>query len=209
MDPELIFILIFILAPLIERLLNAGKKKKTPQPPQQRLPESYRDEEERPRVLVARREEQSAAEMLPDDLWEILTGERRAPRAPVPAPPEPVEEEELWSLEADSSEDDWSAASLPETEVLPAPVPSPELPVPRARFERPLPARAAPETVSLEALDIDGRRRHEQFHERLDRSRAQKVARAGAAPKPSFHSASEARRAIILSEILGPPKGLQ
>src|SRR5690606_31866725 len=59
----------------------------------------------------------SAADMIPDELWEILTGERRrptpmsAPRMPVPAEaeeaPRPMAWEEDQAEEEDGTEEEW------------------------------------------------------------------------------------------------------
>jgi hypothetical protein len=109
----LLLIILFIVAPLLERLLKAGR-----QPPEQGDPEAPRGpgqplprqqprrmppadaEEDLPfRSVPAghQREESAAADMLPDDLWEVLTGEKRPqprqrreePRAPAPTAPVP------------------------------------------------------------------------------------------------------------------------
>lgn len=204
MDPEIIFILIVILAPLVERLFKAGKQQPPEPPPQRRM------EQSEPPVQVRRegRGQDTAATMLPDDLWAILTGEQPAPaRLPLPEPPEPEEEE--YSLEA-ASEEDWL-----EEEESAAAVPAPpreswrtssEVAIRRAEFSRPAPDREPPRIVSLEQLDIDDRRRHEEFHERLNRS-IQTGASSGSAGL--LATPDDLRRAIILNEVLGPPKGLQ
>jgi hypothetical protein len=94
-DYGLLILILFLLAPLLERLLGLGRPKQGPpgegeQPGAeqrgQRLPDQRRvpadDQEERPFRSIPSadaQEEQSAATMLPDDLWEVLTGEKRAP----------------------------------------------------------------------------------------------------------------------------------
>jgi hypothetical protein len=100
----LLLIIFFILLPLLERLLGRGQQQQqqqgqrrpgqpVPGPQQQRVPPHQREEEEVPfrSVPAQHRDEDEAAGMLPDDLWEILTGERRQrPQAP-PPPPQPAE----------------------------------------------------------------------------------------------------------------------
>ena len=223
MDPALLLIIVFIVAPLIERLLKAGKGAQQPpeQRPGQRIPPQQRVPEPRPQPRLpqhrqesAGRSEDAAAEMLPDDLWEILTGEKRTPRAPAPAPevePELIDErypveaypDETLSLEEAAldqpSERGWMSRLPEDTEV----VVSPEA------YERPLPERHLPRVVSMEALEFDTEKRHDSFHKRLETLKpAAKVRR----PAPSlyrFTNDEDVRRAIVMSEILGPPKGLE
>jgi hypothetical protein len=120
LDFGLLLLILFILAPLLERLLGMGRGQQPPQGPggpqgprpgqrtpgepmpgqgQRRMPQPRdAEEEELPfRSVPAghRNEEDPAAGMLPDDLWEILTGEKRPPRQAPPqqgqeAAPQPV-----------------------------------------------------------------------------------------------------------------------
>ena len=219
MDPALLLIIVFIVAPLIERLLKAGKGAQLPPEPrpQQRIPPQQRVPQQRPpqqRERSAGRSEEAAADMLPDDLWEILTGERRTPRAPVPVPevePEEIDEQypvEAYPDEAQSLEEaalerpsprGWLSKYPETTEVVLGP----------EAFERPIPEREVPQVVSLEQLSFDSEKRHDRFHQRLETlTPAAKVRR----PAPStyrFTSDEDVRRAIVMSEILGPPKGLE
>ena len=225
MDPALLLIIIFIVAPLIERLLKAGKgTQQPPEPrPQQRIPPQQRVPQPRPqqqtlpqhrREESAGRDDDAAADMLPDDLWEILTGERRTPRGPAPTPrAEPQDVDERYPVEAypdeapsleeaaleQPSERGW-LSRLPEE---PAVVLSPE------SYERPLPQRDVPRVVSLEELEFDTEKRHDSFHRRLETLTP--VARVQR-PSPGvyrFTNDEDVRRAIVMSEILGPPKGLE
>jgi hypothetical protein len=223
LEPGLILIIVFILAPLIERLLKAGKGAQLPPEPrpQQRIPPQQRVPQPRPqqrlpqqREGTAGRSEEAAADMLPDDLWEILTGERRTPRAPVPAPemePEDIDEQypvEAYPDEAQSLEEaaleqpsprGWLSKYPEQTEVVLGP----------EAFERPIPEREVPQVVSLEQLSFDSEKRHDRFHQRLETLKpAAKVRR----PAPSlyrFRDDEDVRRSIVMSEILGPPKGLE
>lgn len=188
--------------------------------------------------------EQSAQVLLPDDLWEILTGERRH----TPTPPAPVDQHEaddrgvavsaegLGYDEADVDPDDRNAPVMWRSEEL-----EPEfepawsrdrsawleeetraandehtgVPV-RSRDPRELPERVirkAPvrprehEVVSLEEIYLqdDGRRTRarERRSARSTAETAWRQSSAGAARRRAL------RRAIILQEVLGPPKGLE
>jgi hypothetical protein len=241
LDPTILLIIVFIVAPLVERLLKSAKtdaERKTQQRPPRVEP---RPQDEAPPRVVVRRQTQddSAADMLPQDLWEILTGEKRSP-VPQPTPaPQPAPD---WDVDNTSYEDDVEsydeAQSLetasdewvsPPPEPAPAPTPEParyparaqrNAPEPRKRevwrnpelhdatFERPIPVRDAPVVVSLEELDIDGRKRHDSFHDRLERMPAGVRGRTQAASGYRFKSPEELRHAIVTSEILGRPRGL-
>jgi hypothetical protein len=100
LDFGLLLIIVFILAPLLEKLLGAGRQRPGQQPPvppggrpqQGRVPPSQRSrvpaDDDTPfrSVPASHDDDESAASVLPDDLWEILTGERRAPRQDAPGP---------------------------------------------------------------------------------------------------------------------------
>lgn len=222
MDPAILLIIIFIVAPLIERLLKGGKGAQQPpeQRPQQRLPQHQPfpqrqppQRRQEPVAGPAADEDDAAAGMLPDDLWEILTGEKRSPQLPVPhEEPEEFEEayateeypeearslEELASLEGPSP-GEWVSDMPEETSVI----------VPADAYVRPLPKRDVPRVVSLEELDIDDRKRHEEFHERLDSFGGPARVRRPARSAYRFRTDEDLRRAIVMSEILGTPKGLE
>lgn len=100
---------------------------------------------------------------------------------------EQVDDEELFV--------DLPGAEEPAPEVLPAQHPAP------------------PQVVSMEPLNVDRAAEHQRFHDRY-------VARPSSAPPPrptNVHSPIAAmlrerdgvRRAVILSEVLGPPRALQ
>jgi hypothetical protein len=93
-DFGILLLILFILAPLLEKLLKAGRPKEPPveqdpgQQAGQRLPQQRQQSlpgDERVRAESAN--DEPAAGVLPDDLWEILTGERRPQQPPRPAPP--------------------------------------------------------------------------------------------------------------------------
>jgi hypothetical protein len=221
LDPAILLIIVFIVAPLIERLLKAGKGTQPPeqQPPQrmppqrtppQRIPPPQRTPPQRePEPMTAGRPADAdvAAEMLPDDLWEILTGERRAPRPPVPRE-EPDEVVESYPV-ADYPEEEASL-EVPTAGGWMSELPDePAVVLPPAPYVRPLPQRATPGVVSLEDLEIDTAARHDQFHQRLETLRAPARVRGRAPNAYRFRSREDLRRAIVMLEVLGTPKGLE
>lgn len=103
-DPILIILfIVFFVLPLLEKALKKGK----PPPPQQDQRPQRHDaevEEQQHGALPSGRapaqppaEPGPAADMIPDDLWEILTGERR-PRPTAERHPRPTAEPE-WERE--------------------------------------------------------------------------------------------------------------
>jgi hypothetical protein len=283
LDIGLLLIIVFILAPLLEKLLASGRKRQQPPelPPGQRLPGQRQpgqgtgrtqqrwpapDEEETPfRSVPAGHgdDDESAAGVVPDDLWEILTGERRPP-------PQPQREE---PAEAAPSGMGTESAERPPID-RPAPPIDRPVPQPAARDRSPRPARDAQPTRERTRPKVDMRdrtrppvelrdrsprerdpeklrptgrpvsaadayvrpehvraervitshddrilgdeERHTRFHERLDSSAAlaaaTAAARAAALAGPQvyrFTDAADLRRAIVMAEILGPPKGLE
>ena len=201
----LVFI-VFVLGPILEQMRKKGQRRPPGPPPQQqrrplpRPPESARipqsSREAPPRVatqepVATRTEEVSAAEMLPDELWEILTGQPK-PR-PVPPPPAPdVEDEETADEELITAED-----VTIETR--------------RSRFEEAVsveapPPREYPVVVSMEEVP-DPRKRHAAFHEKIQQTAIATPARM-AIPR-YFSTPADLRRAIIMQVVLGPPKALE
>jgi hypothetical protein len=224
LDPFILLILVFLFAPLIERFLKAGKAQQPPEerppeqrPRQQRMPQQHppqRGEGRHEPVGASRTAaDDAAADMLPDDLWEILTGERRPPRLPLPQEvPDTYEDtysvedypEETETLEEMASREspapgEWISQRPEETTgVLP---PDP--------YVRPLPRREMPRVVSLEDLEIDDVERHDQFHRRLDTLRPPARVRRRPSNAYRFTGEEDLRRAIIMAEVLGTPKGLE
>lgn len=234
MDFGILILIIFILAPLLEKLLKAGKPQEPP-PGQQRGPLPQQRGQPRAQTRTAEGDE-SAATVLPDDLWEILTGERRQPRQEPDAPQPPARlpeaappgrEEPLRRLPGRPQQRPATAGPAGRERGLP-PVelrrtrPSPEsLPQRRApssgpppsaadRLVRRAPSREAPAIVSSEVPIEDPELRRARFQERLA---AMSTPELGGGPrgihKHAFASEEELRRAIIVSEILGRPKGLE
>lgn len=271
MDFGLLLLIVFILAPLLEKLLTGGKQQQPPEQqqgprpgqrrpgmpvpgePQRRVPPAQDDEELPFRSVPAgHREEEEAAAMLPDDLWEILTGEKRPQRqppaeaqAPPPVPAAPPREpdaaqvREIERLERKRREEAERVAELrradqrraarqqerdsmrsrdpvaprqrrlPSVEVRDRPLPqrrraSGPPPGEADRYVRPVPVRAAPDVYSHDA-DIPA------SEERRPRWRRLEVEEAQADTGPQVQilgNREELRRAIIMAEVLGRPKGL-
>lgn len=148
----------------------------------------------------------SASEMVPDDLWEVLTGERRS-RSPAP---EREEAEPSWSEDSvavqdglgEMAETDWVATPWDEE-------PDDD--------EGPVSLEViGPEAVSLEQPLQDPEERHRDFHDKMDSLiEATSIGSGGSRPDPAgplraaLQDPSEVRQAVLLSEILGPPAGLR
>jgi hypothetical protein len=233
-DPAILLIIVFIVAPLIERLLKAGKQNPQLPPPQQRIPQRPRQRlphEQQPEEWEQDEQEQQAggyraesrgdpaAEMLPDDLWEILTGERRPRPGPRPAPGASLprefdytQEEEGQSLEGRSLEDEGllqtpsEVQSSGEWSTEPATL---EVVLPAEPYIRPNPVRLAPKVVSLEEIDFDYDQRHDEFHDMLDSLDGPARVKRPALSPYRFKSNSDLRRSIVMAEVLGKPRGLE
>jgi hypothetical protein len=231
-DPAILLIIIFIVAPLIERLLKAGKpnpppQQRMPQRPRQRLPQEQQseeweaDEQEQAGGYRAESRGDPAAEMLPDDLWEILTGERRPPQRPGPRPgpdasqPREIDYslEEGRSLEGSSLEDEAllqapqrEASSSGEWSTEPDAI---EVVLPAEPYIRPNPLRPVPKVVSLEELSFDPDQRHDEFHDMLHTLGGPARVRRPALSAYRFKTDEDLRRAIVMAEILGTPRGLE
>lgn len=226
MDPTLLIILIFVVAPLIEKLLKAGKQEDKPPLPRQRPRPRMEGRAERDlpergieiRMPPAQREEQArrdagpAADVLPDDLWEILTGERRSPLPTPPPPDSAYDEPDETAYGPEPAGAEFSHDDIESSDVLPVPAraESPSRPARGRSYDEMLPVRAPPRVVSMEPTSFDDSVRHRQFHDRLDnlppRARVQRRRHPRAA---DFMTDADLRRAIIMTEILGPPRGLQ
>jgi hypothetical protein len=257
---SILLLIIFILLPLLEKLLKAGRPPQQDQqqdeaglPPRRRTPPAEEQEQLHagPRSPPAGDEDEAAAAMLPDDLWEILTGERR-PRAeprpmdqdvpveprqtPAAAPPQPDREPILGSRPEPvrtRTGPDPRERRLPPAEKRPLPraaerrLPSVEMrrarpaEAPHRRPAAPPPSAAdklvrkvkvhePPTLVPMMGTTIeDSDVRRARFHERLASGPpAATIARRGVHAY-AFGSSEELRRAIVLREVLGPPKGLE
>lgn len=206
---ELLFILLVILYPLLEGLARRRKASRDAEGP----PESRRagpleggtsaPEEETARAGTDRGE--AASDILPDDLWELLTGEQRRGRGARP-PIEPdvdggVKDETAWAstespiaVDEDAARERWTGPSDDE-------VPRSE-PV-SLEYE-------GPEAYSLEQPPPSPEVRHARFHARLDAAptpRSRPRRRSGLTRRLARRGTL--REAVILAEVLGPPRGLE
>jgi hypothetical protein len=224
---EILFILFFILIPVLEGIRKSRQRRDSPdiELPDRPSPRPSRGPEPTARrerygepadgPLPPRRPEPEpveAADMIPDDLWEILTGERREGRRPTPVEDHHEPEDEPWMAEPDER---WQEEPAWERE--------PE-PVAEERFE-PRPWMDSPEAMRDEELS-----RPVEIHmpEPVD----ERTARAPRPPRPprislrevveapkvqrrtsplmrSLQSQAGLRQAVLLKEILGRPKGLE
>lgn len=167
--------------------------------------------------------DRSAAAMIPDDLWEILTGERRPP-APEPAwEPDVSEPGAPWDAEGEPAPHGTRPAAPTPYGVEDAGAPhggwggSPD-----AGAERPSRRRAGeaesletiptvdyPVVVSLETPPPAPERRHRAFHEKLAATARQPRPDRRAAVPNGLRDRAALRRAVVLREVLGPPKALE
>jgi hypothetical protein len=207
--------IVFIVGPLLEALKRKGKppqqppQRRTPPPqrvPQQRLPQPPSRMEE---VTTKPRSEESAATMVPGDLWEILTGQKELP---VPTTPQPMPERKRpsWDVVYDPEADDDEETEFDEAAVRDdVDVETRRMRVEGQSLER-LERHPEPIIISLEENLPTAAQRHAAFHQKIT-AVAPVVA---AAPSPGrvllpLGNLPELRRAFLLQEILGKPKGLE
>jgi hypothetical protein len=235
MPDNLYFLLLFfffVVIPILERVFGKGRQQ-APPPPQPRReapPEEWQQEREprgQPRALdrppyrdesagVGAHTDQDApaADMVPDDLWEILTGEKRqrpAQGAPRPEPewePDPETGWGAWEVETEEAEapvDVFDREIGGEGEQVERLRQAREDQVHTA--ERALPhARAieVPAEITPAIRSRGGRAgalADEELRLRQARPRREAPRLAGYLP--------EFQRAFVLSEIFGKPKGLE
>lgn len=218
---EILFIALFILFPIVEQVL---KKKRAPGP-QQQEPEDRPLEDEVPDRLErpgrgdgpASQDPGSASDMVPDDLWAVLTGERREPRVEEAPGSEPSgwdeEQSPAWGEARRDEKRRWARQNAPWSidDDQGAPPDQAATPVPESLEEY------GPEAYSLERLDLEpesleqplpsAEARHRQFHELIDRPPRKRKARRSRVSRALREPAS-LRQALILNEVLGTPKGL-
>jgi hypothetical protein len=200
--------IVFILGPLIEALKRKGKPPQQPpqrhvppRAPQQRLPQPSRTEE----VSAKPRTQESAATMVPDDLWEILTGQKQAPV--LTTPPETRERNPHWDVvyepEAEAEEVAEESAAREDVNVE----------VRRARVEaqslETIGRHPLPVVISLEDNLPTAAQRHAVFHKKMVDSELVVVAAPQWKPLLVVGDLAELRRAFLLKEVLGTPKGLE
>jgi hypothetical protein len=156
--------------------------------------------------VSSRPREEKAATMVPDDLWEILTGQKAPPVLTTPQPAPPVERKpQPWDVvyDPDEEEEEADEESLVVEDV--------NVETRRARVEaqslETLERHPQPVVISLEDNLPTLAQRHEAFHKKI----ATPVPAAAITPKRprlSFTNRSELQRAFLMQEVLGKPKGL-
>jgi hypothetical protein len=251
----ILIVAFLIVGPLLEKLLKGRRGEQPPQqapqrqrpgqPPQrQRLPDGRMTTEQRQRLPDGRtttvagpgtdRESatpaQDATDLLPADLWQILTGQQPVPEATARYEPEPEPEPEPLPRRAPVAERPQSvlakrraadeekrlqrrSASVTRTAPADEERQAAELILRRERTQA---ARrrfdhSAPRIVSLETEPGSEMVRHDAFHDRLDRLRKPATVRTQNVRIDvglDINDAASLRRAILQQEILGRPKGL-
>lgn len=257
-------IIIFFVAPILEKILKAGRGDDGQQlppgrrPPQQRIPGAPPARPgAQPPGRAPSRPEDRAAELIPADLWEILTGQKRPepspPQPPVlPAPPgesdaaararvraEETHQREVLREEGRQTRAAERAAQAAARRAARTTTDRPSIGPPaggttiqRAGGGRPIGDeelaaevvihRREDETarrrkydhdigpiVSLETEPLADAKRHAAFHDKLSGLPAPAGRRRDTGALVQLGTGSELRRAIMLKEILGPPKGLE
>lgn len=148
---EILFIALFILFPIMEQVMRRRRAEAEESDSDELGPDPMETGPGEVSPRSSEREPIQASEMVPDDLWAVLTGETRHPEG-VEREEEPEEPEEPWS----DSDPRWE----PEPEEPPAVV-SLETPLDSAearhrRFhdiiDRPVPRRPARRSRALRAL---------------------------------------------------------
>jgi hypothetical protein len=192
----IVLFVIFVLGPIIEQ----ARRKQRP-PAQRRRPGMTPPAEARPGpparteppVPRSETEDASATTMLPDELWEILTGQPRPKPEPQRVPAPDVEIEDV-DLEETATREDRRFESLPART-------APTLPEVIVRNEPPV-------VVSMETMPIDAQTRHREFHEKLERTTTV-VQAISTQVHPRLTRRQDLRDAIMIQAILGPPKALE
>jgi hypothetical protein len=215
----IIMFIIFFLAPLIEGLKRKNKEKQGPPPEQrrplprtqqQRLPPQHRQHPTPSRmeeVSAKPREEETAADMVPDDLWEILTGQKRPPvlTTPQPLPPQPKQANRDVAYDL---EEDEEAATAVEAVVRDQAAVQTRRARGEAKSLETLERHAQPVVVSLEENLPTGAQRHAAFHKKIA-TPAVVLTQPERKRLLDFSDRAEVQRAFLLHEILGKPKGLE
>lgn len=213
---EILFIALFILFPILEQVLKR-KKGGGGQLPESKLPE----EEGRVDPRSSEREPVSASDMVPDDLWAVLTGEQRprsggVERGEQGEGEEPAWEEEEpaspWSREPESSEVEWEEPERSWARDLEEAAPeAPSADPVWVGYESPPDYPRGPMSSNvvsleqpLEAPDV----RHRRFHARLDEAPVERR-RGRSALGRMLSRPQSLRQAFVLKEVLGSAKGLE
>lgn len=209
---ELLIIAIFILFSILEGVL--GKKKRESRK-EKDAPEAPDDEGAEPWWAEPGGPEgegpASSDVLVPEEIWEEITGERRKSGRESRPEPAGVDAEADDAGAREEGRDDRTPAERLESLRYEG---SGER-RPEAEIEA---ADASGEAISLERLEIDGEARHRRFHQRyLPSVRAGGTAYgtsggAGASrlrKELDLRGSRALRRAVLYREILGPPKAIR
>jgi hypothetical protein len=219
---EILFILFFILIPVINGIRNSRRRREE----DIQLPgEAQRRPPERPQgagrtaggpaepgypepAAGAPRDEPrddglEAADLIHDDLWEILTGERRDRSATTRREPEP-EPELSGPSEPWEPEPAWQAEELPASKERFEPAPWLEERSDDWGVMVPAEPEPPPRIALYAQESRDARRLRMATQDALDAPPAR-----GVSPLiQALRRPGGVRQAVVLREILGPPKGL-
>lgn len=216
---EILLLLFFFGIPLLEGIL----RKKQPPPgggqpprpgqsghlPRDRTPEAGPAQRPETQARGGTSPGDSASEMVPDELWELLTGQRRDTGTPTMEPGE-AEGAERWreteeaieqaEIGGDPVSERWEPA-IDEFEPV------------EAKYEREPETLeyVGPEAYTLELPLKSEAVRHREFHDTLDALPPPPGSRRrrGTRLQEALRSSGGLRQAMLLREVLGPPKGLQ
>jgi hypothetical protein len=211
----LLMFLIFVLGPILEGIKRKNKQPPPPPPPQQRRmpqppPRQAPAEPSRTEEISSRRTEESAAGMVPNDLWEILTGQKPLPPVPTTSrPPAPVAtKRQPWDVVFDPDEEDEESGGAESAPVEQVKVdPRRERGV--AQSLESLERHPVPVVVSLEDNIPTTRQRHDAFHKKVAPPITAPKAKVPRRPVLNLKDRSELQRAMLTQDILGKPKGLE
>jgi hypothetical protein len=204
----LLMFLIFVLGPILEGLKRKNKRPPPP-PPQRRVPPpAAPPQRSRTEEVSTPRGDENASTMVPDDLWEILTGQKRMPAPTAPAPTPQAERRPGWDVvyDAELEEDEEAEEERVAIEDV-------NVEARRARVEaqslETISRHPEPVIVSLEENVPTTAQRHADFHQRI--IAAPPVVEVAPRRKPLFDltNRSELQRAFLLQEVFGKPKGLK
>jgi hypothetical protein len=233
-----LMIIFFIVAPILEKVTKGSRSKQQQQPPprrrtrpaeRQRLPDGRTTTVSQP-TETAGQTARDASDLLPAELWEILTGKqpdrRNEPttaqaKPPAPAPARPPAERPEIQLGDRRQRDRSPRDRRPHRDRRPfAVTPSggaedkaaTELLRHREseRLRRNQIERSSSRAAALDAGTAAGEARHAAFHEKLERlAAAPVVAKRKARISLDLDDRPSLQRAILLQEVLGTPRGLQ
>jgi hypothetical protein len=230
MEGFVLFILIIIVSQILGAIKQGSRRPPPGGPP---TPQQRQRIERRPGLPGTRPADPAqapggvdanAADFIPPDVWELITGQphpsrRREPTPPVLSPPPDGTHRMSVPDEADTDEeevaDEEGVAELYEAERLvrrrARDVDADKAAV-LAQQRSVLAERAADKVskvVSLETTSIPTTERHRRFHERLEQLEVQPVRPRPQSVRQDLARPEDVRRAFILKEVLGPPKALE